>query len=59
MPFEIVFIKRVIFKDWLGSITKIYEVGDICKAHGPVGHPASQYFVTGMGGIYLTEAHRV
>ena len=53
--FTIRFTERVVFKDWRGTVTHEFEVGDTIKA----SHDTGVYFVTGVGGIYHTEAEKV
>lgn len=53
------FIQRVTFKDNQGSVVKVYEVGDIEEWFCRVGQSGSDYFVTGIGGIWTTEAMEV
>lgn len=54
---KIKFTKDVVFKDMHGTITKVYNVGDVIKATA-VDHERG-YFVTAMGGIYFHEAEEV
>lgn len=53
--FQIRFTERVVFKDQCGTETHVFEVGDIIHA----SHDTGLYYVTGVGGIYHTEAVRV
>lgn len=54
-PFDIRFIKQVVFRDIHGAVTRTYEVGDVIQATADARH----YFVTGYGGIFKDEAVRV
>jgi hypothetical protein len=53
--FQIRFTERVVFKDRLGTVTHVFEIGDTLRA----SHDTGLYFVTGVGGIYHTEAEKV
>jgi hypothetical protein len=53
--FQIRFTQYVVFKDWNGTITHEFNVGDTIKA----SHDTGLYFVTGVGGIYHDEAVKV
>jgi len=55
MPFQIRFKRRVVFKDCLGTILKVYHEGDTLIATYDTGC----YFVTNMGGIWHDEAEKV
>lgn len=49
------FTKKVIFRDWYGKVTHIYEVGDRLPFTAKTEH----YFVCTPGGIYFDEAKEV
>lgn len=49
------FTKRVVFKDRLGNIVKVYEAGDEVNASQDTG----AYYVTLMGGIWRDEAVKI
>lgn len=53
--FQIRFTERVVFKDQRGTVTHEFEVGDTIQA----SHDTGVYYVTGVGGIYHTEAEIV
>ena len=53
--FAIRFTERVVFKDQKGTETHVFEVDDIIQASFDTG----DYYVTGIGGIYHTEAVKV
>ncbi len=53
--FMIRFTERVVFKDQRGTMTHVFEVDDTLRA----SHDTGLYYVTGVGGIYHTEAVRV
>jgi hypothetical protein len=53
--FSIAFTERVVFKDRMDNVLKVYEAGDVVKATADTG----SYFVTSMGGIYHSEARRI
>jgi hypothetical protein len=53
--FQIRFTQRVVFKDWNGTVTHVFEIGDTIKA----SHDTDVYYVTGVGGIYHDEAVKV
>ena len=54
-PFQIEITKEVVFRDCVGTELVRYRVGDRIRATAK----SDTYFVTGMGGIYFSEAREV
>lgn len=53
--FKIQITKKVTFKDWQGTVTRVYNVGDVIEAT----YEDMSYFVHSYGGIWKDEAVRL